>query len=554
MNSEVSTARCHDCSIDYVITSLDLKFLEKFDSPEPHICPACREQRRLSFLNMLNLFRRNCDATQSPIVSSYPPDSPYKVYSQAYWYSDAFDALLFGREFDFTRTFFDQYGELMREVPRPPLFTAFLQDENCSYSNHSGFNKNCYMIFDTATSRDTFYSYGLEDSRDSMESYRAVNIELCHEVIDCVGCYNSSFLQNCQNCQDSSFLLGCIGCSHCLMCVNLTHKKFHILNKPVSEEEFHRARALLTSRNGIRDLRATFEKFAISFPRKFMEGMHNENVQGDYLVRCKNTFESYDCRNIDEGMYCTQSFLNSKDSYCTRECGDGELFYESANSGGGYNLRFCLYCYQSVANLTYCDYCVNGAADLFGCFGVKGKKFCILNTQYEESEFRSLVERIVGHMKETGEWGQPRPISLVPFEYNISEAMQRYPLTKEVALKKGYRWREPDQREYRTPTAQVPERLDLVTEDVTKELFACAECAKNFKIISQELKLYRTLQVALPDKCFSCRNRERDQMRNERKLYSCLCSQCGGSLWAAKSKKWSQQPVLCEKCFAESLA
>ncbi len=550
MDNHITTLQCADCHSSYQLNYQDFQFLEKFKVPDSGLCPGCRERRRLTFLNMLNLFRRNCDATQSPIVSSYPPDSPYKVYSQAFWYSDAFDATLYGREFDFTRTFFEQYGDLAREVPRPPLFTAFLQDENCSYTNHSGFNKNGYMLFDTATSRDSYYSYGLEDARDSMESYRAVNIELCYEVIDCVGCYNSSFLQNSQNCQDSSFLLSCIGCSHCLMCVNLSHKKFHILNKPVSEDEFYRMKALLASRSGLMELRKTFENFSASFPRRYMEGMHNENSLGDYLVRCRNTFESYDCRNIDEGKHCTQSFMNSKDSYCTRECGDGELFYEGASSGAGYNLRFAVYCFQSVSNLTYCDYCVNGASDLFGCFGIKGKKFCVLNKEYKESEYRSLVERIVTHMKDTGEWGRHRPISHAPFEYNISEAMQRYPLTKSEALKKGYRWREPDQREYRAATSEVPENIDHTGDEVTKELFACRSCRKNFKIIAQELALYRTLRIVLPEQCFTCRNNARFLKRNERKLIETRCAQCSESLWAATTSQKSR-PILCEKCFAD---
>jgi hypothetical protein len=543
---------CTECAQSYNVTSVDEYFLNKFSVPEPKRCPSCRERRRLLFLNMLNLFRRTCDATGAAIVSSYPPDSAFKVYSQRFWYSDAFDATVYGRSFDFSRPFFEQYAELARAVPRPALFTGFLQDENCDYTNHSAANKNCYMVFDTTLCHDVYYSYGIEDGRDSMECHRSSTLELCYEVLDSLQCYNCAYLQNCQNCKDSAFLLNCIGCDRCLLCSNLRQKSYHIYNKPVTPEEFERVRLMLRTRSGIATLQRDFAHFVAQFPRKFMEGMFNENVTGDYLVRCKNTFESYDCRTIQDGKYCTQSFLKSKDSYCTRELGDGELFYEGANAGGGYNLRFCWNCFQSVANLTYCDYCVNGAANLFGCVGLKGKKFSILNLPYPEDEYHILVDKITKHMQATGEWGQQPPASLAPFEYNISEAQHRYPLSKEEILKCGFRYREPDLREFRPAVTVVPDSIEETQDDITKALLACTTCKRNYKIIAQELALYRTLNLPLPECCFSCRNESRHSKRNPRKLYQGSCHECQ-EVFATTYAPSRTEKILCEKCYVESL-
>jgi Zn ribbon nucleic-acid-binding protein len=57
------------------------------------LCPECRQQRRLSFRNERNLYKRDCDATGKSIISIYSPDKPYKVYNQDFWWSDNWDAM-----------------------------------------------------------------------------------------------------------------------------------------------------------------------------------------------------------------------------------------------------------------------------------------------------------------------------------------------------------------------------------------------------------------------------------------------------------------------------
>ena len=65
----------------------------------------------------------------------YSPDKSYKVYEQSEWWSDKWDQLDYGRDFDFSRNFFEQFDELMREVPLCQLTTEYTQQENCSYTN-----------------------------------------------------------------------------------------------------------------------------------------------------------------------------------------------------------------------------------------------------------------------------------------------------------------------------------------------------------------------------------------------------------------------------------
>jgi hypothetical protein len=128
---------------------------EKYMIPPPTLCPDCRQQRRLAFRNERKLYKRKCDATKKEIVSIYSPDKPYTVYHQDYWWSDAWDPLSYGKEFDFSRSAFEQFGELMQVVPRPSLLNS--HTENSEYVNYSSYLKNSYLVFDTTQGENLLF-------------------------------------------------------------------------------------------------------------------------------------------------------------------------------------------------------------------------------------------------------------------------------------------------------------------------------------------------------------------------------------------------------------
>ena len=99
--------------------------------PPPTLCPDCRQQRRLGFRNERRLYRRKCDFTGKPIIALFAPDAPYPVYGHASWYSDAWDPLAYGREFDFNTPFFDQLDALWKRVPQLAIFNT--RNENSEY-------------------------------------------------------------------------------------------------------------------------------------------------------------------------------------------------------------------------------------------------------------------------------------------------------------------------------------------------------------------------------------------------------------------------------------
>jgi hypothetical protein len=106
---------CKKCSIKFEITDSDLEFYKKvspkfngeiFEVPSPTFCPDCRQQRRLSFRNERNLFRRKCDATGENIIGMYNPESEYISYHKDFWWSDKWSALDYGIDFNSEKSFF----------------------------------------------------------------------------------------------------------------------------------------------------------------------------------------------------------------------------------------------------------------------------------------------------------------------------------------------------------------------------------------------------------------------------------------------------------------
>src|SRR5262245_4502306 len=102
---------CQSCKKGFTIEAEDFDFYKKMVVPPPTWCPECRMMRRLFFRNERVLFRRTDDSTGKEMLSGIPPGK-LKAYPVEYWRSDAWDPLEYGKDYDFSRPFFEQYKEL----------------------------------------------------------------------------------------------------------------------------------------------------------------------------------------------------------------------------------------------------------------------------------------------------------------------------------------------------------------------------------------------------------------------------------------------------------
>lgn len=237
---------CLHCSTSFDITQSDLDFYnkasptfagEKFQIPTPNCCPDCRQQRRLSFRNERNLYRRTCDASGKQIISMYSPDCGYKIYDQKIWQSDAWNPMDYGRDFDFSRSFTENLKELSLLVPRPSMYNLFA--DNSDYCNCTSYQKDCYLTSASTGNEKCMYSAYTNNSTHCIDNFMTFDCENCYMTIDCEKSYKLIYASNCRNCSESYFLSNCNDCSFCWNCDGLDNKKYCIDNIQYEKEEYN---------------------------------------------------------------------------------------------------------------------------------------------------------------------------------------------------------------------------------------------------------------------------------------------------------------------------
>jgi len=75
----------------------------------------------------------------------YAPEKDYKIYDSKYWWSDEWNPMEYGREYDFAKPFFEQFNDLLKKTPL--LALSNLNSVNSEYTNFVDNNKSCYLIF-----------------------------------------------------------------------------------------------------------------------------------------------------------------------------------------------------------------------------------------------------------------------------------------------------------------------------------------------------------------------------------------------------------------------
>lgn len=549
------TQTCRVSGKPFVVADEDQAFYAKMGVPLPTLCPEERMRRRLAFRNERHLYHRKCALSGRQMISSASPDKPYPVYDIDVWWSDVWDPLSYGRDFDFSRPFFEQFLELRNAVPRLALQQQKPM-ENSQYCNCASRNKDCYLVFSTNHCEGCYYGSWINYCKDCVDNENALQNERCYETVDCQNCYNVVYGEESKNCSDSFFIKNCIGVKNCVFCFNLTQAEYCVFNKKMGKEEYEKflAELNLGSSEAFQKAVVQFEAMKKDMPVKFAYGTANENVSGDYNSNCRNCktiFESLQCEDV---RYSNNLEVNVKNVMDQSYWGSNasEIYECQACGYDIYNLRFCNLCWSNCNDLTYCDHCFS-TKDSFGCIGLKQRRFCILNKQYTEEEYHELVPKIVEHMKSTGEWGEFFPISASAFAYNESLAQEWFPLTKEQALARGYAWLDEDEANtYQGPSPVLADHIREATDEVTKLILKCEASGQLYKIIPQELDFYKKMGLPLPRKSPDERHLDRMRRRRPRTLWDRICAECATSFQTTYSPDRPEK-VLCEACYLKTV-
>jgi len=579
MEYQSENITCQNCKKDFTIEPDDFSFYEKIKVPPPTFCFDCRVQRRMMFRNERSMYKRNNNAPEKDeqIISIHKPELPVTVYDDRTWWSDKWDPMDYGKEYYFSRPFFEQFKDLYRNIPLISL--SVTNNVNCSYCNVSEGDKSCYMLSGSEHNEDTIYGNRVVENKQSGDLYVAFENELCYELVNCTKCYRTLFSTNSQECVDSYFLLNCKNCADCIGCVNLRNQSNCIFNKKYEKSEFERIKKELNldTREGLDLFEKSFKDFCTTQFFKYVNNLKAENSTGDNLVgvaRSENIFdmqESEDLKNCFWGM-------KVKDSYDSGPgIGMSELIYEVLDVLGS-GTRFSNVIYYSF-DVQYSINC-HSSKHIFGCYGLRSKQYCILNKQYSKEEYEALVPKIIEHMNNMAyidtkgrvfAYGEFFPYDISPFAYNETIAQEYFPLTESEAKEKGFDWYIRAERNYNITinTESIPEKIEEVNDSFINEIIECKskgdeikQCTQAFRITSQELALYRKLNIPLPQYCYNCRHYNRLQKRNPMKLWhrECMCNKSnhthqGKCKIEFETSYAPERPeiVYCEKCYQQEV-
>ena len=544
---------CTVSGTEFPITQSDLDFYnkisptfgdQKFAIPTPTLCPEERQRRRLSFRNERKLYKRKCDLTSKDIVSIYNPDKPYKVYDQSVRRWDSRDPMDYGRDFDFSKSFTEQFGDLMKEVPKSN--NANTKCEKSEYIMSSNMTNSSYMSSLIATSENILYSHCLARCNNLSDSEYSVYCDFWYWLINCTKCNNCFY---CINCEDSSSLMwctDCISCEFCINCVNLIHKKYYINNISYTKEEYMK--------------KTVWYDYNLW---NIYKNQYNINTKSCFWNRINSWSESVFCYNIgisaDSCKYINISWKITRSYDVYRAYWGLELWYESIYLWWYKNIYWCD-CIWWKNNIYIID--CNDCSDCFWCIWLRNKSYCIFNKQYTKEEYEVQVATIISHMQATGErWEFFHP-SLSPFGYNETVAQEYFPLVKGELESVWYHRSDYSsdpvipvgavlihRREY--DDTQWKALRDDPQHSILKSIVICEVSGRPFVIQWAELKFYLQHDIALPSKHPDVRHEERMKLRPGRTLFLRSCDQCSSEMLSVYDHHVGR--VYCESCYQKKI-
>jgi len=472
-------------------------------------------------------------------------------------------------DYDFTKSFFEQYYQLQKVVPREALGQK--NNENCEYSNGDVRCKNCTLTFDCVESINCYNSQVAVYSKDLIDSDSVMNADHTYESFASNNIYNTKFVYFSDDCLDSSFLFNCIGCSNCFGCVNLRNQKYCIWNIQYTKDEYKDeiAKWDLGSYGIVQKAKEKFLELYHKTPRRFALIKNSVDVTGDDILGSKNCKNCFFTRlGVENCKYIFACGLLLKDSFDTTFGGEkSEIFYETSG-GMGSSRCFFSRAPNSSHNIEYSDRVIN-CSYLFGCINLRNKKYCILNKQYTKEEYEELVPKIKEQINELPyvdkvgrvyRYGEFFPSELSIWAYNESWGHKYYPLTKEQATNKGFNWKENISRDHQgsVKCEKLIDHINDVSNSITERVIECAhyqtdcnqQCTEVFKILPNELQFYRQMNLPIPRICPNCRHCERLKFINPFKLWHrrCMNDNCQNEFETAISPD-RKEIVYCEKCY-----
>lgn len=545
---------CIDCKNEFVVETGDLILYEKVGLKVPDQCFFCRLKQYAAFWPF-GKFRKGVSSLSGENLITVLSNSPrYPIYKSHEWWSDAWDPMFYGQDYDSSRSFFEQLKELQEKVPRP--HQTGKNNTNCDWCDDVWDSKNCYLTRSVVKCENMSYGYRVLDTKDSLDIANAFNLQNSYDCFACHNSFNLNFSENCKDCIDSYFLFDCRNCQNCFMSYNLRNKQYYIRNKEYTKEEYE----LELKKNkfdSYKNIEILKQEFGDILKNK---AVHRENFNikttnsvGNYLTNCDKCFNIFAYEN-------SQNCRNQLRGLGNKDCIDGMgIFGAVENSGNNscvyesYSVKFSSW--SSGRYSEYIDMC-NEVEYCFGCVGLRKKKYCILNKQYTKESFDELRTTIITDMEKRGEYGKYLPYFLGLCDYNLSTALVYFPNVKKEEIEKfgGY-WSEEDlSSKDGVSSLELPDSILDTKPSISLQALICPETHYRFNISEVEYEFHKRRNFALPRIHFDLRMLKKARKAAVLKGYPYKCFYCKKDIMAFYPPEWNYQNIACEECYKQNIA
>jgi len=543
---------CEHCGNEFTISEGELSLYEKVGIELPTICFFCRIKQHLSFW-MFGKFRKGkSDLSGENFITVLPEKNRYPIYTSTEWYSDKWDAMDYGQDYDETKSFFEQLQELQEKVPHP--HQNGVKNTNCDWCDDVWNSKNCYLARSMEQCEDLYYSYRNIRVKNSIDMTICFDCEKSYDSGDCHHSYKLFYSKHSRDCVDSYFLYDCRNCQNCFMCWNLRGKSYCIENIQYTREEYlEKLKSFnLGSFQSVRNYKRHFEKInqkEVVHRPNFNLKVYNSD--GDYLLDCKNC---HGCNTISESEDCFNCIRGMRSRSCidTNGCWFSELMGNCSSCVGGYAEKYCAW--SSSRYSEYLDLCIE-CEYCFGCVSLKKKKYCILNKQYNKEEYEALKDKIISEMKKREEYGKFLPYSMSAGPFNFSTSYLYFPNTKKEDILKleGY-WEDIKENNIEgMPTSELPDDIKDVPDTIITQALICPETGWRFNIAQNELIFYKNNNIPLPRYHFDVRTKEQLKYLTILQSYPYVCFYCKKDIEAYYLPEWNYQKIACEECYKQNI-
>lgn len=562
---EKTISQCQNCKTEFRIEPEDFVFYEKMQVPPPTFCPQCRLQRRLSFLNLIYLYKRTCDLCKKEFIGSYHPDAPFTIYCPPCWWSDKWEAQDYAQEYDFSKPFFTQFAEFWKKVPLVGMAIDLAGALDSPYNNYAGKIKDSYLLSQTDEVEDCGYGVYVFRSKSIYDSSLVQQCDTCYDSMHIykVG-YGTGLRNQVYETTHSAFLRDCHDCQECFGSANLQNKKYHIFNKAYAKEQYveEMKKWDLGSYKIYKEAQKRVESHWKNYPPKVRFDELSVDSTGNYVHQSKNCKDCYEVTRGEDSRYLFM-VRDVRDSYDISTWGEVEACYEGIVGRNAARVRFGVLCAEGAFDTEYSVLSHFGSSHNFGCVSMRKKDYCIFNKQYSKEDYHVMVEKIKEHMREmpfedrTGKkyaYGEFFPPELSPHGYNESLAQHMFSLTKHEARGRGFGWVTDITTEHRIDrqSSDLPDHINDADEAIVQEVIGCEKCGKGFRIIPREFDFLKRRNLPLPRQCPLCRIKEKlDIWMAELKSAHGACAGCGVAVEYPCVHEG--QRILCKQCYQKEL-